>query len=129
MDQESKGYFTRSKAKKLADEKKNNKPHYAKKSIKFRKVVRIDHHDEDRKYAKMRSKKVEESITNDEVKKDSCKIDITEDATNLLTAIRNHPVITFCLDGKPNIKIEVDRYVLGGTVLALVLILWLASVI
>ena len=50
-------------------------------------------------------------------------------ATNLLTAIRNHPVITFCLDGKPNIKIEVDRYVLGGTVLALVLILWLASVI
>ena len=87
MDQDSKGYFTRSKAKKLADDKKNIKPHYAKKSIKFRKVVRIDHHDEDRNHSKLKSKQAEESIVDDEVKKDSCKIDITEDATNLLTAM------------------------------------------
>lgn len=89
MDQDSKGYFTRSKAKKLAEEKKNSKPDYAKKSLKFRKIIRIDHHDEDRKHSKKRVKDKGESIENDEeqVKKDSCKIGITEDATNLLTAM------------------------------------------
>ncbi len=49
--------------------------------------------------------------------------------SNLLTAVRNHPVVTFCLDGEPKIHIEIDRYILGGSVLALLLILWLASVL
>ena len=42
---------------------------------------------------------------------------------------RTHPSVTFVLDNEPKITVVIDRKIAGGTVAALIIALWIASIV
>ena len=47
----------------------------------------------------------------------------------LYITARTHPTVTFVLDNEPKITVVVDRKIAGGTVAALIIALWIASIV